>query len=203
MQIRHHRYEHNSKAHIILISPHFKRLRFSISDFTQSFFICIWDIITLINLNFIQFYQSLIKVDLIDKRLLITSIDDVLVICEKGYIFTVSRFNGGWGELFNDYNLIEVLEFTSSSTKDSLDLLFYKHALNLGKSWERTLRPHRTVRINNNPIRLGMNLTEQMDIKCIYDFFRSRIMYLNKTLFWELFKSIWCFKHTLYYNIKK
>ena len=71
------------------------------------------------------------------------------------------------------------------------------------KFWERTLRPHRTVRINNYSIRLDMNLTKQVNIKYIYNFFRSRIMYLNKTLLWDLFKNMQCFEHTLCHNIEK
>lgn len=66
---------------------------------------------------------------MIDKRLSITSIDNILVICEEGYVFMISKFNNEWGKLFNDYDLIEVFKFISLLTKDPLNLLSYKYAL--------------------------------------------------------------------------
>ncbi len=86
---------------------------------------------TLINLDSIQFYQPPTKADLAGKRPSVASVGDVPVICGEGYVPTVPRSNGGWGGPLNDYDLIEVLESTGSSTKDPLDLLSYKHALDL------------------------------------------------------------------------
>lgn len=129
-QTQQHCCEHDSKAHIILVSFCFKCLEFSTSNFTYSFFLCIWDTMTLIDLNFIQFYQSLIKVNWADKTLLITSVSDVLIICEKRYAATVSKFSNKWDEQLNDYNLTEVLNLTDLLLKDSFNL-FYKQALNL------------------------------------------------------------------------
>lgn len=48
---------------------------------------------TLINLNFIQFYQSFIKADLVNKKPSIMSIDNVFIICEERYAFRVLKFN--------------------------------------------------------------------------------------------------------------
>ncbi|KAF6238790.1 hypothetical protein HO173_003297 [Letharia columbiana] len=59
------------------------------------------------------------------------SVGDVPVICGEGYTPTVPRSNGGWGGPLNDYDLIEVLDSTGSSSKDPLDLLSYKHTLDL------------------------------------------------------------------------
>ena len=57
-----------------------------------------------------------------------SSVDDVPVICGEGP--TVPIFNGGVG-LLNDYDLTPVLDSTGSSLKDPLDLLSYKHALDV------------------------------------------------------------------------
>ena len=76
---------------------------------------------TLINLNFIQFYQPLVKADLTNKRLSITSIDNVFVICEEGHTSTISRFNDEWNESLNDYDLIEVLNSTDSGDKEKYE----------------------------------------------------------------------------------
>ncbi len=86
---------------------------------------------TLINLDSIQFYQPPTKADLAGKRPSVASVGDVPVICEEGYVPTVPRSNGGWGESLNDYNLIAVLDSTGSSSKDRLDLLSSKHTLDL------------------------------------------------------------------------
>ena len=56
-----------------------------------------------------------------------TSVGNVPVICGEGYTPTVPRSNGGWGGSLNDYDLIEVLDSTSSSSKDPLNLLSYLH----------------------------------------------------------------------------
>lgn len=85
---------------------------------------------TLIDLNFIQFYQSLIKVNWANKTPSMTSVSDVLIICEKRYAATVSRFSSEWGKQLNDYDLTEVLDLTDLLLKDSFNL-FYKQALNL------------------------------------------------------------------------
>lgn len=60
-----------------------------------------------------------------------TSVSNVLVICEEGYAPRDSRFSGGWGESLNDYDLSEVLDSTGSSSTYSLDLLSHKHTLDL------------------------------------------------------------------------
>ena len=113
------------------MSFHSKRLEFSTSDFTHSFFICIWDTITLIDLDFIHFYEFLNKANLTNKRSLITFVNNVFVICEEKYTSTISKFNDEWDKLLNDYDLIEVFNSINSSSKNSLALLFYKHILNL------------------------------------------------------------------------
>lgn len=59
---------------------------------------------------------------------------EVPVICGEGYTPTLPRSNGGWGGSLNDYDLIEVLDSTSSSSKDPLDLLSYKRAQELQQS---------------------------------------------------------------------
>ena len=83
---------------------------------------------TLINLDSIQFYQPPTKADFAGKGPSMSLVDDVPVICEEGPTVPIS--NGGVGSL-NDYDLIEVLDSTGSSSKDPLDLLSYKHALDL------------------------------------------------------------------------
>ncbi len=88
----------------------------------------------LIDLDSIQFYYPLTKADLAGKRPSIASISNIPVIYKEGYTPTVSRSNGGWGGLLNDYDLIEVLESTGSSSKDPLDLLSYKRAQELQQS---------------------------------------------------------------------
>lgn len=80
---------------------------------------------TLINLDFIQFYQTLTKADLAGKKLSITSIDDIVVIYEEKNASKVSRSSGEWGRRLNNYDLIEVSNSIDSSLKDSSDL-FYK-----------------------------------------------------------------------------
>ena len=57
------------------------------------------------------------------------SVDNAPVIYGQGHTPRVPRSNGGWGGPLNDYDLIEVLDSTGSSSKDPLDLLSYKHAL--------------------------------------------------------------------------
>ena len=59
------------------------------------------------------------------------SVGDAPVICGEGHTPTVPRSNGGWGGPLNDYDLIEVLNSTTSSSKDPLNLLSHKHALDL------------------------------------------------------------------------
>lgn len=59
------------------------------------------------------------------------SVGDVPVIYREGYTSIVPRSNGGWGGSLNDYNLIEVLNSTSSSSKDPLDILSCKYILDL------------------------------------------------------------------------
>ena len=86
---------------------------------------------TLINLDSIQFYQPPIKADLAGKGSSMASVGDASVICGEGHTPTVHRSNGGWGGPLNDYDLIEVLNSTSSSSKDPLNLLSHKHTLNL------------------------------------------------------------------------
>ncbi len=89
---------------------------------------------TLIDLDSIQFYQPSTKADLAGKRPSMALVSDVPVIYEEGYTPTVSRSNGGWGGPLNDYDLIEVLESTGSSSKDPHDLLSYKRAQELQQS---------------------------------------------------------------------
>lgn len=85
---------------------------------------------TLINLNFIQFYQLLIKTDLIDKGLFMFSLNDVFVVCEEGYTSTISRFNDEWGELFNDYELIKVLDSIGSIDREEYEsFLFFEELM--------------------------------------------------------------------------
>ena len=86
---------------------------------------------TLINLNFIQFYQSFIKADLVNKKPSIMSIDNVFIICEERYAFRVLKFNDEWSESLNNFDLSEILDSIDSSSTNILDLLFYKHILNL------------------------------------------------------------------------
>ncbi len=86
---------------------------------------------TLIDLDSIQFYQPPTKADLASNRPSVASVGDVPVIYGEGYTPTVPRPNGGWGGPLDDYDLIEVLESTGSSSKDPLDLLSYKRALDL------------------------------------------------------------------------
>ena len=52
----------------------------------------------------------------------------------------------------------------------------------VGMSWERTLRPHRTLRIKDNPTRLGMDLAAKWISN---NFFLSRIIYINRTLYYN------------------
>lgn len=108
----------------------FKRFGFSVSKSTYIFRVYIEDTMTLINLNFIQFYQLLVKVDLIDKRSSMTSINDVFVVCEKKYILTISKFNNGWNEQIDNNDLIEIFDLIDSSSKNFIDL-FYKQTSNL------------------------------------------------------------------------
>ena len=70
-------------------------------------------------------------VDLAGKRPSMASVGDVPVICGEEYTPMFPRSNGGWGGPLNDYDLIEVLDSTGSSSKDPLDLVSYKHALDL------------------------------------------------------------------------
>lgn len=84
-------YKYNLKAYIIIILLNSKCLGFSISDSIYSFWIYILDIMILVNLNPIQFYQLSIKADLADKQSSIAFVDDVSIICEKRYAFIVFR----------------------------------------------------------------------------------------------------------------
>ena len=86
---------------------------------------------TLIDLDSIHFYQPPSKADLASKRPSMASVGDIPVICGEGYTPTVPRSNGGWGGPLNDYDPIEVLDSTGSSSKDPLNLLSYKHAMDL------------------------------------------------------------------------
>ena len=86
---------------------------------------------TLIDLDFIHFYQPPSKGDLASKRLSMASVNDVPIIGVEGYTPTIPRSNGGWGGSLNDYDLIEVLDSTGSSSTDPLDLLSYNPTLNL------------------------------------------------------------------------
>ena len=86
---------------------------------------------TLIDLDSIHFYQPPSKADSTGKRPSMASVGDVPVICGEGYTPTVARSNGAWGGSLNNYDLIEVLDSTSSSSKDPLDLLSCKHTLDL------------------------------------------------------------------------
>ena len=86
---------------------------------------------TLIDLDSIHFYQPPSKADLASKRPSMASVGDIPVIYVEGYTPTVPRSNGGWGRSLNDYDLIEVLDLTGSSSIDPLDLLSYKHILDL------------------------------------------------------------------------
>ena len=86
---------------------------------------------TLINLDSIQFYQPPTKADLAGKGPSMSSVSDVSVVCGDGYTPTLPRSHGGWGGSLNDYDLIEVLDSTGSSSKDPLGLFSYKHTLDL------------------------------------------------------------------------
>lgn len=85
--------EHNSEAHIILVSLRSEFFEFSTSNFNHSFFICFWDTMFLIDLNFVQFYKDFVKVDLIDKRSLMTLFNDIFVIRRKEYTSTTFKFS--------------------------------------------------------------------------------------------------------------
>ena len=86
---------------------------------------------TLIDLDSIQFYQNPNESGLAGKRLSVASVSSIPIICEEGYTPTVPRPSGGWGGRLNDYDLSQVLDLTSASSKDLLDLLSYKEALDL------------------------------------------------------------------------
>ena len=86
---------------------------------------------TLIDLDSIHFYQPPSRADLASKRPSMASVGDVPVICGEAYTPTVPRSNGGWGGPLNNYDLIEVIDSTGSSSKDPLNMLSYKHALDL------------------------------------------------------------------------
>ena len=86
---------------------------------------------TSINLDSIQFYQPPTKADLAGKGPSMASVDNAPVICGQGHTPRVPRSNGGWGGPLNDYDPIVVLDSTGSSSKDPLDLLSYKHAMDL------------------------------------------------------------------------
>ena len=86
---------------------------------------------TSINLDSIQFYQPPIKANLAGKQPSMALVDNAPVIYGDGHISRVPRSNGGCGGALNNYDLIEVLDSTGSSSKDPLDLLSYKHALDL------------------------------------------------------------------------
>lgn len=47
---------------------------------------------TLVNLNFIQFYQFSIKVDLADKQLLMVLVNNIYIVCKNKYALTVFKF---------------------------------------------------------------------------------------------------------------
>ena len=59
-------------------------------------------------------------------------------------------------------------------------LLLYAQYSELGRFWERTLRPHRTLRIKDNTTRLGIDLATRWISN---DFFLLRIIYLIRTLY--------------------
>ena len=59
------------------------------------------------------------------------SVDNAPVIYGQGHIPRVPRSNGGWGGPLNDYDPIEVLDSTGSSSKHPLNLLSYKQAMDL------------------------------------------------------------------------
>ena len=107
----------------------FEHFEFSISNFTYSFCIYIESTMTLINLDFIQFYRSFIKIDLTDKQLSMASINDVFVVYEKKYVFTIFRFSNEWNKQIDNNDLIEIFDLINSSLKNSFDL-FYKQASN-------------------------------------------------------------------------
>ena len=86
---------------------------------------------TSINLDSIQFYQPPTKADLATKGPPKASVDNAPIICGQGHTPRVPRSNGGWDGPLYDYDSIEVLDSTGSSSKDPLDLLSYKHALDL------------------------------------------------------------------------
>ncbi len=86
---------------------------------------------TSINLDSIQFYQPPTKANLAGKGPSMALVDNAPVICGQGHPPRVPRSNGGWGGPLNDYDPIEVLDSTGSSSKDPLDLLSYKHTLDL------------------------------------------------------------------------
>lgn len=85
---------------------------------------------TLISLNFIQFYQFSVKTGLTDKRSSMASINDVSVVCEKRYALTISEFNNEWNQQIDNNDLIEVLDLTGPSSENLFDL-FYKQTPNL------------------------------------------------------------------------
>ena len=84
---------------------------------------------TLINLNFIQFYQVFVKVGLTDKQSSMTSINDVFVVCEKRYALTVSKSNNEWNERIDNNDLIEIFDLIDLSSENFFDL-FYKQTSN-------------------------------------------------------------------------
>ncbi len=53
---------------------------------------------------------------------------DVPTDYREGHTPTVARPSGGWGRRLDDYDLIEVLDLTGTSSKDPVDLS-YKQAL--------------------------------------------------------------------------
>lgn len=127
VRTRQRRREYDSEVHIILVS--FDSLSYLDFQFqaTYSFCIYIYDAMSLINLNFIQFYRLLVKVDLIDKRSSTTSIDDVFVICENKYALMISRSNNEWNERIDNNNLMKIFDLIDSSSENPFNL-FYKQA---------------------------------------------------------------------------
>lgn len=75
----------------------------------------------LVNLDFIQFYQLLVKADLTDKQSLMALINDILVICEKRYALMVSRFSNKWDKQIDNNDQIDVLDLTGPSSEYFLD----------------------------------------------------------------------------------